>query len=102
MADFFVAIRLKGVRNVNKVTSRKLLFVFTQLMIIEGELVFLQLEVQMTSPGKGLDVRAVECFSHRLDSMVVHFTKISNIRRPGYLGPWMVRGGGMGRSRVCY
>lgn len=58
---------------------------FTQLMIIEGELVFLQLEVKMTSPGKGLDVRAVECVSHRLDSMVVHFTEISNIRRPGYL-----------------
>lgn len=68
MADFSVAIRLRGIKNANEETNRKLLPMFTQLMIVERELV-----VKMVSLGKGLDVRAMECFFH---SVVVHFTEI--------------------------
>lgn len=89
MADFSVAIRLKGIKNANKETNRKLLLVFTQLMIVEGEPV-----AKMVLFNKGLDVRAMEYFSHRLDSMVVHFPRISNIRGVGYFMGWMAGGGG--------
>lgn len=58
-------------------------------MIVEGEPV-----AKTVSLDKGLDVRAMEYFSPRLDSMVVHFPRISNIRGVGYFMGWMAGGGG--------
>lgn len=59
---------MRGIKNANEETNRKLLPVFTQLMIVERELV-----VKMVSLGKGLDVRAGKCF---FSPVVVHFTEI--------------------------
>lgn len=68
-------------------------------MSIEGDPLHLEgLRQKLYNPGE-IGCGTMEYFSHRLGGLEVHFTKISDIRGPGYFWGWEEVSSG--KSRVC-